>query len=276
MRRLSWLVLAATLTGALALTTAASGSGPSPGLTHDLAAGNVRYVAVASGGRTFVAVETAETARTLRQMSLKGTWGIQLVAYDGSAEGLFPDGRTLLLAQSLYSGQTVRKTTRFALVDTRAMKRRTTIRIPGAFTFDAVSPSGRYLYLIEYPSQGDALLYRVRAYDLKAGRLLARIVSDKRSWETDMHGMPISRTWKDDWAYTLYSGNSQTFIHALNTRGLQAVCIDLPWKTTPDRIFDFRLRLDGDGHLVVRGPNGRALAVIDRQTYKVLSSVRNP
>ena len=50
----------------------------------------------------------------------------------------------------------------------------------------------------------------------------------------------------------------------------------MPWKTLPQRLFDFRLRTDGDGHLVVRGPNGRALAVIDRKTFRVLSFVRNP
>jgi hypothetical protein len=276
MRRLIWLVLAGSLTCTLALAGGASAAGPSPGLTHDLVAGNLQYAAVASGGWTAVEVQRQEDLHTLRAMSVKGTWGIPLVAYDGSAEGLFPDGRTLLLAQSLYQGQELRKTTRFALIDTRAMKRRGTIRLRGAFTFDAVSPSGRYLYLIEYPAPGDPSLYRVRAYDLKTARLLARIVSDKRSWETDMHGMPISRTWKDAWAYTLYSGNAQTFIHALNTRGLQAVCIDLPWKSTPQRVFEFRLRVDGDGHLVVRGPHGRALVVIDRQTFKVLSAVSNP
>ena len=55
-----------------------------------------------------------------------------------------------------------------------------------------------------------------------------------------------------------------------------AVCIDLPWKEQSQDLFSYRLRTDGDGHLVVRGPRGRALAVIDRQSYRLLSSVRNP
>jgi hypothetical protein len=54
------------------------------------------------------------------------------------------------------------------------------------------------------------------------------------------------------------------------------VCINLPWPTSPQRMFDYRLRTNRDGHLVVRGPRGRALAVIDRQTFKILSSVPNP
>jgi len=36
------------------------------------------------------------------------------------------------------------------------------------------------------------------------------------------------------------------------------------------------VRVDADGHLVVRGPNGRALAVIDRQSFKIISFVSSP
>jgi hypothetical protein len=156
------------------------------------------------------------------------------------------------------------------------MKLRTTIRLKGAFAFDALSRDGRYAYLIEYMTPEDPSSYRVRAYDLTSSQLLPKIVSDKRSWATDMRGLPIARTWSDDWAYTLYGANARPFIHALDTRHVAAVCINLPWKTSPERVFDFRLRTDSDGHLVVRGPNGRALAVIDRQSFQVLSAVSNP
>ena len=271
-------LLGALSLGAFALVTTASGAGPSPGLQdgRGLVSGKVRYVAQPTDGWTAVEVVGRESNQVLREMRVKGTWGIPLVAYDGTAEGLFPDGRTLLLAQNLYNGQTLRTTTRFTLVDTRRMKVRGTIRLKGAFTFDAVSRGGRYLYLIEYMSPEDPSSYRVRAYDLRAARLLDRIVSDKRSWATDMRGLPISRTWKEGWAYTLYGANAKPFIHALDTRSVAAVCINLPWKSSPDRVFDYRLRIDKDGHLVVRGPNGRALAVIDRQTFEVLSAVANP
>jgi hypothetical protein len=209
-------------------------------------------------------------------MRINGSWGIPLVAYDGTAEGLFPNGRTLLLAQSLYDGQTLRTTTKFTLVDTRRMKVSRRIQLKGAFTFDALSRDGRYVYMIEYMSPEDPSSYRVRAYDLKGAGLLSKIVSDKRSWATDMRGLPIARVWKEGWAYTLYGANAKPFIHALDTQNVAAVCINLPWKTSPDRIFDYRLRVDGDGHLVVRGPNGRALAVIDRQSFKIISFVSSP
>lgn len=278
MRRRILLILGVA-TACAVWTALASGAGPSPGLAQSrvgLTNGDVRYVALPASRTTELQVVSREDGRMLRHLRIQGIWGIPLVAYDGSAEGLFPNGRTLLLAQSLYNGQTLRTTTKFSLVDTRRMKVTRRIQLKGAFTFDAISRSGRYLYLIEYMSPEDPSQYRVRAYDLSGAGLLSRIVSDKRSWATDMRGLPISRTWRESWAYTLYGANARPFIHALDTRNVAAVCINLPWKSSPDRIFDYRLRVDGDGHLVVRGPYGRALAVIDRQTFRIISAVQDP
>jgi hypothetical protein len=278
MRRRILIVLGIAVAWGIAATMA-SGAGPSPGLSQPsrgLASGSVRYLAIPAGSATSVQATDRQAGRVLRELTLKGVWGIPLVAFDGTAEGLLADGHTLLLAQSLFSGQSLRKTTTFALVDVRKMKLRGKIRLAGAFSFDALSSDGRYLYLIEYVSPEDPSLYRVRAYDLRQSRLLAKIVADRKSWETGMQGSPISRTWKDGWAYTLYGGNARPFIHALNTRRVEAVCIDMPWKSSPQRVFDFRVRTDRDGHLVVRGPRGRALVVVDRHSFRILSSVPNP
>jgi DNA-binding beta-propeller fold protein YncE len=279
MRKRILLALAVLTAAAIATTTAASAGGPSAGLSqgwNGVTRGNERYVSVPAGAWTSIQAIDRRGGRVLRYMSLKGTWGIPLVAFDGTAEGLLPDGRTLILAQPVFSGNSLRSVTSFALVDIRKMKLRRTIRIPGAMSFDAVSPDGRYVYLIEYISHEDPSLYRVRVYDLDSSRLLAKIVADRKSWETGMQGSPVTRAWKDGWAYTLYGGNARPFVHALNTRAVEAVCIDMPWKYSPQRLFDYRLRTDGDGHLVVRGPHGRALVVIDRKSFRVLSAVRTP
>jgi hypothetical protein len=278
MRRRILIVLGVAVAWGIAATMA-SGAGPSPGLSQPsrgLTSGSVRYLAIPARSATSVQATDRQDGRVLREMTLKGVWGIPLVAFDGTAEGLLADGHTLLLAQSLFSGQSLRKTTTFALVDVSKMKLRGKIRLAGAFSFDALSSDGRYLYLIEYVSPEDPSLYRVRAYDLGKGKLLAKIVADRKSWETGMQGSPISRTWKDGWAYTLYGGNARPFIHALNTRRVEAVCIDMPWKSSPQRVFDFRVRTDRDGHLVVRGPRGRVLVVVDRHSFRILSSVANP
>jgi hypothetical protein len=280
MRTRILLVLAVGAACLLTATTAATGAGPSPGLSFGsvgLAHGNERYVTVPAGKATTLEAIKRGGGDVLRFMSIRGSWGIPLVAFDGTTGGLLPDGRTLLLAQSIYSGQGFRKQTSFRFVDVRKMKQLETITLQGAFAFDALSPNGRYLYLIQYLSSEQPAAYRVRAYDLTAGRLLAKIVADKRSWETSMEGMPVTRTEADGWSYTLYGATSaRPFIHALDTRHVAAVCIDMPWKYQPDKIWNFRLRTDGDGHLLVRGPRGRALVVVDRQTFRVLSAVRNP
>jgi hypothetical protein len=279
MRRRILIVLAAGLACAIGATTAASAGGPSPGISqgvNGIVSGNERYVAVRAGASTSVEALARNGGGILRVMNIKGQWGIPLVDFHGTTEGLLPGGRTLLLAQSVFNGDSLRKNTSFKLVDVKKMKLQRTIRIRGAFAFDAISPDARYLYLVEYVSPEDPGLYRVRAYDLNRSRLLAKIVADRRSWETGMTGSPVSRTWKDGWAYTLYGGNARPFIHALNTRGVEAVCINMPWKSSPKRLFDFRLRSDGDGHVVVRGPNGRSLVVIDRKTFRIVSAVKNP
>jgi hypothetical protein len=209
-------------------------------------------------------------------MSMKGSWGVPQVAYDGTTGGLLRDGRTLLLADANF-GPSPRSRSSFAIVDVKKMLWQKTLRITGDFSFDALSPDGRYLYLVEHVSPQDQSRYRVRAYDLKSNRLLPKIVSDRKSWETEMQGVPISRATSNGWAFTLYGGSpARPFIHALDTRHVQAVCIDMRWKSQPQTIWNYRLRTDGDGHLVVRGPRGRALAVVDRKSFRVLSSVRNP
>jgi hypothetical protein len=273
------LVLIAIVAAIVWSTTAASGAGPSPGVTQGLAGletGNMRYVAVPAGSATMLDVVRRSDAKLLRHMNIRGTWGIPIVAYDRTVEGLIA-GRTLVLAQDIFDGSgALRKSTALKLVDVRRMRVTRNIHLDGAFAYDAASPDGHYLYLIEYFTAEDPTVYRVRAYDLRTGNLLAKIVSDRRSWQTGMQGMPISRTWKDGWAFTLYGGNARPFVHALNTRGVEAVCINLPWRTSPDGIFDYRLRTDADGHLVVRGPHGRALAVIDRHSFKILTAVESP
>jgi len=279
MRKAILLVSAVTLACVVWVTALASAAGPSPGINQSptgLTNGKMRYVTLPAGASTSVEAVNRQTGRVVRRFALAGAWGIPLVAYDGTTEGLLADGHTLLLAQPLSSGPTLRGTTTFKLVDVRKMKVAGTVRLHGAFAFDARSPDGRYLYLTEFVSPEDPSLYRVRAYDLRKRTLLAKIVTDRKSWETGMRGVPVTRSWTDGWAFTLYGGGDRPFIHALDTAHVEAVCIFMPWKTSPEGIFDFRLGIDGDGHLVVRGPHGRALVVIDRDSFRVLRAVENP
>jgi hypothetical protein len=265
-----------------AVTAASAGGsgGPGAGVQQGwdgLANGAVRYVAVPAAGATSVEVIRRQDGRVLQFMTLKGTWGIPVVAFDGTTAGLMGDGRTLLLGEATVSPK-LRKHSTFVLVDMKKMKVVRKLQLPGHYVFDARSPDARYVYFIEYISAQDFTRYHVRAYDLRADRLLANPVTDKRESVGAMQGAPVSRITSQDgsWAYTLYGGSGKTFIHALDTVHAGAVCIDLPWKTQPKRLFDFRIRRTGDGHLVVRGPRGRALAVVSEDNLHVVSAVRDP
>ena len=82
---------------------------------------------------------------------------------------------------------------------------------------------------------------------------------------------PLSRVTSADgrWAYTLYDGRGMApFVHALDTVGAEAHCIDLDALAGRNDRFDLRLRLGGSGKLaVLKGPE--RLAVIDLQTLRV-------
>jgi hypothetical protein len=272
-------VVAVALACAAATQAVALGAGPNPGVAqggNGIVRDGVRYVALRSGTDTTLAALRRDGGRVIRSRSLHGAWGIPLVAFDGTSGGLSADGSRLILADVASVDPQARHTS-LLVVGTNRLRILRTIRLKGSFGFDALSPDARRIYLIEHLyANEDPTHYRVRMYDLDAGRLSPRVITDKTSWDTDMQGMPISRLTHEGWAYTLYGGpGPRPFIHALDTRGAVARCIFLPWKRSPDDIFQYRLRRDGR-HLLVRGPGGRTLAVVDMADKTVVSSVANP
>ncbi len=141
-----------------------------------------------------------------RQTSIPGKWGIPLVTFNGEAGGLSHDGRLLVLSMATGLGRPLRAASGFVTVDTRKLEVIRTIKLRGDFAFDALSPNGRTLYLIEHFSTADVLRYRVRAYDLKTGRLLPQVIVDKREPDEPMSGMPSARVSTVDGrkVFTLY------------------------------------------------------------------------
>jgi hypothetical protein len=148
------------------------------------------------------------------------------------------------------------------------------IRLTGDFSFDAISPDGTLLYLVQYLSPRDPTRYLVRLYDLDAGRLLPNPIIDPREVGDVMRGTPITRAGSPDgrWAYTLYDGAGQhPFIHALDTVGRTARCIDLHGLTGFDRLSELRLELAPDGGTlsVVHPGSEQTHAVVDTQSWGV-------
>jgi len=114
------------------------------------------------------------------------------------------------------------------------MRARPPITLRGDFSFDALSPDGRRLFLTEYPSS-DYNRYSVREYDLERNRLLRDPVLVAHEVSPDeMRGLPLTRTTSPDgrWEYTLYDGggrrSDEAFIHTLDTERGISHCVDLP------------------------------------------------
>src|SRR4051794_32103863 len=136
---------------ALVVTTEARGDGgPVPGFQGGAGVQaprtDLNYVAV--GGRrdeTLVQRVRRGTGAVEAWTSLRGAWGIPGVGLDGSATGLSGDGRTLVLADQ--PARYPPRRTRLVVLDARRLRVRSHVMVPGLATVDAVSPSGRWLYL---------------------------------------------------------------------------------------------------------------------------------
>ncbi|MCP9484309.1 MAG: hypothetical protein MSC30_00445 [Gaiellaceae bacterium MAG52_C11] len=265
---------------ALVAGSAAAGGGPSPGAVTGwdgvLAPGGAtRYVALPSGSTTAVAAVRVRTGRVERYASVRGTYGIPRVAYDGSTGGVSADGRTLVLA-SFAGAPRPGAITRFAILSTKRLKRERLLELRGSWSFDALSPDGRLLYAVQYLGSAENARYRVRAIELASGRLLAGSVADSSEAPGEMRGSPMTRATSRDggWAYTLYAKpNGTAFVHALDTRHRKAVCIDLPWRGIGDAIGNVRMAVRG-GALVLTQRSSR-LATIDTRAF-VVRAFRRP
>jgi hypothetical protein len=258
-------VFAITLVVAGVAAGVATAVGPTPGFAAAGVAspgGLVRYVAAPRGNSTFVKAVRVSDGRMLRHATLHGYFGVPLVAYDGTAGGLTRDGSRLVL-----ESEAGRSSTRFAVLATGVLRVRQSFSLPGTWAYDALSPDGKTLYLIQNLPTTDTIRYLVRAYDLRRQRLVAGAVADK-SEQGAMTGYPVSRVASADgtWAYTLYQRqNAQPFIHALNTRARAAVCIDLDWTGDRNNLGAVRLTLSRDERrLVVRAStSGKALLTVE-------------
>jgi hypothetical protein len=232
-------------------------------------ASGLRYVTLPAGRNTLVAMIAADGGKVVRSRLLHGTFTVPAVAYDGSAGGLSADGNSLVLITPR-QGFPRAKTT-FRLLDATLLRPKKSLTLPGDFSFDALSPDGRWLYLIEYYSPVDPVKYRVRALDTVSGKLVPEPIVDPREPREQMNGDPLTRATSVDgrWAYTLYAGTEHPFVHALDTVRRDARCVDLDWLTGRRDLPSLRLSLGSGGReLSVRAAGGKALAVVNTRTFE--------
>lgn len=274
------------LTSAFALLALAPGSAAGSGPTYLMQGWTgvtspgvpVRYVTLPSSRQTILAVIRRSTGRVLSWRLLDGQWGVPLVAQDGTTSGLTRDGKMLVLGEQHPIGTT--GASRFLLLNTSNLRVWRRISLPGDFSFDALSPSGGTIYLIQHVAGSDVSSYRVRAYDVARRRLVPRVIADRRQASWVMHGSPIARATSAGgrWVYTLYQQpDGYPFVHALDAARRSAVCVGIPWKGSQNTLWATTLSLDPDGRtLTLSTRQGGALFTMDTKTFVVTRVRRHP
>lgn len=229
--------------------------------------GAVRYVTVNVGNQTVVEAIARRGGSIVRQQAWPGTWTIPAVAYDRSAGGLSADRRTLVLIEPRTSFP--RKETRLLVVRALKLGSAELLDLHGDFSFDAVSPDGGRIFLIQYTSPIDPTRYLVRAYDVRVHRLLPKPIVDPRDASEQMRGNPLSRVTSPDGAiaYTLYDGGGHPFVHALDTARSTARCIDVDGIPRRTNLWQLRLRLGGGGRVLTVDRGRTRYAALDTQTW---------
>jgi hypothetical protein len=270
------LLLVSTLFAAATLAAQAQ-AGKAPVLGVDVgqtgvvsSGGSTRFVTLPARGRTVLAAVARPSGKIVAYRTLPGRYTIPAVAYDGTASGLSADGRTLVLTRPRF--RFAQTESPFLVVDSQRLRARQRLTLAGNWSFDAISPDGKSLYLIQYTNRRDSSRYAVRMYDLARGRLDPRPVVDPHEPDEVMRGLPLSRRSSSDgrWAYTLYDGGGSTpFIHALDTVGRTARCIDLDALAVMigGDMSQLRMRLRGDELVVDAG--GEPFVLVDTQTFAV-------
>jgi hypothetical protein len=232
--------------------------------------GDARYVTIPAGARTVVARIDRRNGRVTRSAAVRGNFTIPAVALDASTAGLSADGETLVLIRPRANFPQSR--TQLLVLDAQRLRPVRRVNLRGDFSFDAVSPDGGSIYLVEYLSRRDPTRYAVRTYDVERGRLQSAPVVDKSEPGERMRGYPVTRVDGSGgrWAYTLYDGaGGHPFVHALDTVEQTAVCIDLDGLTGRKDLQALRLSIDpGQEQLsVVKGAD--PVALIDTRTFAV-------
>jgi DNA-binding beta-propeller fold protein YncE len=184
-------------------------------------------------------------------ITIDGGWRLPTFATDPLPIGVSPNRSTVVLVED--GAKDGAKTTRFAVLSLPFAKLPRIVEIAGAFTYDAVSPDGSTIYVIEHLAAPPEGHYQVRAVDVASGTLKDGVVVDKSNVGEAMAGWPVAQLGREDgFVLTLYRGTEHPFIHALDTAHGFAVCIDLP--ATPggdaDSALDWGLAASPDGGTV--------------------------
>jgi hypothetical protein len=261
--------------GALIVVPGASAAYPGPYavqggdgvLSND---GSLHFIAFGVGESTLVRANRSSDGTTAMSRTIAGAYGVPTITTTGPGDGMFRDGSTFVLQSTGWHAST-----QFLFLRTQDLSTSAQINLKGTFAFDALSPNGTVLYLIQHRTIQDVNHYVVRGYDLNARKLLPGRIADKSQKSWVMQGWAVDRVTSPAgrWAYTLYANpGGYPFVHALDTVKGVAHCIGIPWPVTDtnqSEVYNFRLTLAGTKLAVLMGVHGDVYRFIDTRNWKV-------
>lgn len=231
--------------------------------------GHSRFVTIETGEETVVMRISTASGKVDDHATANGVYTVPAIAVDGTASGISADGTTLALINPRQTFP--RKSTEFIVYEAGRLRRDPAhFELDGDFSFDALSPDGETMYLIEYTDPRDPGAYQVRAFDLTTGELEPDPILDSEEDPDEMRGFPMTRATGVDgaWEYTLYDGGgAHPFIHALDVVEGATVCIDLEM-LKPKDTYDATLAATADGAAIqLTDRNGELRAVVDTESH---------
>ncbi len=231
--------------------------------------------ATVAGSRTMVRDLIVQPGLSGAFVSLDGAWKLPTIGLDPVPVGVALGGATIVLTEVARSASSA--STRFAVVDGSFAKPARIIALPGRFDYDALSPDGRTLYLVEHLDVAAGGAYQVRDVDVASGTLKPGVVADKSELTEQMAGYPLAQVRRDDgFVLTLYRGREHPFIHTLNSIDAWAFCLDLPATGADDAAAaaDWGLAPSPDGQSVYAANSTLGLVVqVDPAKLAIVRSV---
>jgi len=259
---------------ALAVVPTASAAFPGPYglqggkgvLSND---GTLRFVASKSAEGTLVKAISTADGTDQASRAFDGQLGIPTLQFGKVGDGVSRDGKTFVLETAGLAD-----VSQFMVLSTSDLSTVDAFTLKGTYVFDALSPNGSMMYLIQHKTTQDVQHYIVRGYDLRTHTLLPQRIADKTQKSWVMQGWAVTRATSPTgrWVYTLYANpGGYPFVHALDTVKGVAHCVGLPWPATNGEqgpVFNFTLGLTGHT-LAVRYQGGSIYRYINTTNWKV-------
>jgi DNA-binding beta-propeller fold protein YncE len=186
-----------------------------------------------------------------RSQTIEGEWRLPTVGLDPLPAGVSADGQTIVLVEA--DASATDGVSRFAILSRTFDAEPRIVELEGSFEYDALSPDGTSLYIVEHLAGPPDGHYQVRAVDTASGVLRDGVIVDKRNLDEAMAGYPIAQLRQaNGFVFTLYRGQEHPFIHALSSPDGWAICIDLPavGADDPAAALDWGLSASPDGRTI--------------------------